>query len=193
VLNVFFDGAAAWFGVPALIGTGIFAIRMLLTLFGGHFGDLDSGGDAGHSGHADHSDPSSVFKFLTFQSIVAFAMGFGWAGLGALKGVGWGLVPSILAGVGGGMLMVWLIAILLKGVISLDASGNIAIDRAVGQEAEVYVEVPGRGSGRGQVRVVVNDRQRMFGAVSEAGVIPSRTRVRVLRANEDNTLTVEPA
>ena len=57
----------------------------------------------------------------------------------------------------------------------------------------MYIEVPGKGSGSGQVRVIVDQRQRMFGAISDGATIPSRTRVRVLRANADNTLTVEPA
>ncbi len=185
MLDLMLTGTAAWFGVPALLGTGVFAIRLLMAIFG-HMGhaDVDS-----HDGH----DSSDVFKFLSFQSIAAFLMGFGWAGLGALHGANLSMLPAFGAAIGGGAVMVWLMMMLLKLMVALNSSGNIAIDKTVGCEGEVAVEVPGNQSGRGQVRVVIEDRQRSYGAVSEGLPIPSRTRVRVVRANTDNTLTVEPA
>ena len=50
----------------------------------------------------------------------------------------------------------------------------------------VYVRVPARGEGRGQVRVVVNGRQRIFNAISEGGAVESKTHVRVTRVNSFN-------
>ncbi|CAG1001705.1 hypothetical protein PHYC_02936 [Phycisphaerales bacterium] len=189
MLDLFLSGNAAWFGVPALLGTGVFAIRLLMAIFG-HIGHADF--DSGHSdlGHAE--DSSAVFKFLSFQSVAAFLMGFGWAGLGALHGAHWSMAPAFAAAVGGGALMMWFIIMLFKALVSLNASGNVNIDQTVGCEGEVYVGIPGNQSGRGQVRVVIEDRQRTYGAVSAGQPIPSRTRVRVVRANTDNTLTVEP-
>jgi len=196
VLDMFLSGQAAWFGVPALIGTAIFAIRMVLMLVGGHAGglDLDHGGADLHTGgDADAHDAAGAFKALSIQSIMAFAMGFGWAGLGALHGANQSLMISTLIGVGGGVLMCWLLFILLRGVYALQSSGNINLDAAIGREGDVYVTVPAKGQGRGQVRLVLSERQRIYNAESDGEALPSQARCRVVRINEDNSVTVAPA
>ena len=53
----------------------------------------------------------------------------------------------------------------------------------------MYVTVPSDGK-RGQVRLVIDGRLRTFNAVSEEDVIKTKRRVRVVRVNRDNTLTV---
>ena len=85
--------------------------------------------------------------------------------------------------------MVWLLGLLLKMVYDLQSSGNINIKDAHGAEGSVYVSIPANGK-RGQVRLVINGRQRMFNAVTEGTPIDARSRVRVTRVNRDNTLTV---
>jgi hypothetical protein len=99
---------AIWFGVPALVGTVFFSLRMALMLIGGadadagfdvdvnfdvdvdfdvDVGDVDAISETG----GDPGDSTQAFKALSVQAIAAFVMGFGWAGLGALSGLGWGL------------------------------------------------------------------------------------------------------
>ena len=39
------------------------------------------------------------FEFLSLQSVVGFAMGFGWAGLAGLRGALWPWWGAVLAGV----------------------------------------------------------------------------------------------
>ena len=116
-------------------------------------------------------------------------MSFGWAGLGAYKGSDWAWHISLLCAAIGGVGMVWLLTLLLKFIYSLQASGNINIQDAMDAEGTVYVKVPSDGK-RGQVRLVIDGRLRTFNAVSEEGVIESKRRVRVVRVNRDNTLTV---
>lgn len=185
--QLFFGDSAGWFTVPALIGTAVFGLKLLMSLVGDVAGNLDIDIDA------DHTDPDTAFKFLSIQSIAAFLMGFGWVGLAAYHGSDWGWVTSAVLGVAGGAAMVWLLGILLKAVYDLQSSGNVTIRDAVGREGDVYVTVPGGSSGRGQVKVTIGNRQRIFGAVTEGEELPSATRVRVLKANEDNTLTVTRA
>jgi hypothetical protein len=48
------------------------------------------------------------------------------------------------------------------------------------------------GDGRGQVRVVVDERARIYNAVSDGDAIVTSSSVRIVRANDDNTLTVTP-
>ena len=47
----------------------------------------------------------------------------------------------------------WLLAVLLQGMYSLESTGTVSIEAALGTEGEVYATVPKRGAGRGQVRV----------------------------------------
>jgi hypothetical protein len=194
--DLFLGGGAAWFTVPALIGTVFFVLRMVLMLVGGDAGgDVDVDVDVGGvdvDTDLSHADPGDAFQILSIQTIAAFLMGFGWGGLGGLKGAGWGVTASFTFGLAGGAGMVWLLAKLLQAVFRLQASGNVGIDQTLDLEGSVYIAIPGDG-GRGRVRLIVNNRERFFNAVSEDEVLEPQTRVRVLRVNDDNSVTVTRA
>jgi hypothetical protein len=199
-LDALLSGPAAWFGVPALIGTALFLLRTIMLLAGAHHGtDFHSGGTDAVDTHGsvdhsvDHDKASSgAFKALSLQTITAFAMGFGWAGLAALNGFHKPILTSTLMAIFGGVAMVWLLALLLKAMHDLQSSGNISLESAIGREADVYLTVPPKGQGTGQVRVVIDDRMRIYNASSEADAAPTSSRVRIIKANDDNTLSVVP-
>lgn len=195
-MDLFFTQAAPWFAVPAILGTAFFLIRLILMTTGlGHAHDID-GGDVVLSDHAvdHHTDPAHAFKALSIQSIATFMMGFGWSGLGAYRAWGVGVPESMAIGVIGGVAMVWILATLLRNMYKLHASGNISIDAAIDHVGDVYVTVPAAGKGRGQVRVTINNRQRIYNATSTLPTdLTPATRVRVVQVNEDNTLSVMPA
>jgi len=190
MLELFFDNGAGWFAFPAFVGTFIFALRLVLTLAGGAGGaDLDLDMDVDAAGHT-HGDPGDAFKVLSVQVIAAFLMGFGWAGLGAYRGSELSWQWSLAIGAVGGVAMVWLLMILLRFIHSLQASGNINVRNALDAEGGVYVSIPGDGK-RGQVRVIIDGRQRIFNAISEDNApIDSKQRIKVTKVNNDNTLTV---
>jgi membrane protein implicated in regulation of membrane protease activity len=188
MLDALFDNGAAWFSVPAIVGTAVFLLRLVLMLVGGAAGDLDVSVD--HSGDIHHGEPGSTFQMLSIQSLFAFAMGFGWAGLGAFKSGGLEMPVSMIIAAAGGVAMVWLLALLLKGVHDLQSSGNVPIGSTVGREGDVYVTVPARGEGSGQVRVTVGQSQKIYNALSDGEALPTGTRIKVTKANQDNTLTV---
>lgn len=188
MLDQLFSGNTLFFSIPAVAGTLFFTFRLILMFTG--LGDLDADVDGFDGLDPSHHDSTESFKFLSIQSIAAFVMGFGWGGLGGLLGGGWDWSTSLLAGVVGGVGMVWLLSWLLKVVYDLQSSGNIAIEQAGGAEGEVYAGVPGKGEGAGQVRVIIGERQRIYNAVSEGEALPTRTRVRVVKVNDDRTLTV---
>ncbi|MBY0307910.1 MAG: hypothetical protein K2Q09_04130, partial [Phycisphaerales bacterium] len=70
--------------------------------------------------------------------------------------------------------------------------GNLSMNTAVGSEAQVYATVPAKGEGRGQVRVVVDTRERIVDATSDGPAIRSGERVRVVKAHADNSIVVMP-
>jgi hypothetical protein len=183
-MEMLFGEHAAWFTVPAIVGTGVFIIR--LALMG--MGDMETDVATGDS----HADPGEGFKILSIQAIAAFLMGFGWIGLACYRGAD-AVTPSMAAllGIGGGVLSVWVLGMLLRGVYNLQSSGNVPLSSLVGREGDVYVTVPPAGKGSGQVRVVVDKRERIVNAVS-AGDAPLATgsRVKVAKVNDDNTITV---
>ncbi len=163
---------------------------MLLAGAGHHLG-FDGHMDVGHDAGVDHhTDSGQDFQWLSIQSIASFAMGFGWSALGGLHGLHWDATRSAMLGGAGGAAMMYLLALVLKGMADLQTSGNIPIQSAVGQVGDVYLTVPASGAGRGQVKVNVDERQRIFNAVSGSDEIPTGTRIRVTGTNKDNTLTV---
>jgi hypothetical protein len=193
MLDDLFSGNMLFFSIPAIAGTFFFIIRMVMMFAG--LGDHHGGGDFDASAvdaTGDGHDSTEVFKVLSIQSIVAFLMGFGWGGLGGLRGAGWEFPTALVSALVGGVAMVWLLSWLLKLVYDLQSTGTVSIQSAVDAEGDVYVTVPARGSGVGQVRVIISERQRIYNAISEDQPLPTNTRVRVTRVNEDNTLTVSP-
>jgi len=187
--ELFFTGQALWFTVPAVAGTFFFMARLVLMLVTGT-------GDALHLDHdiamdVDHPDSSSAFKLFSVQAISAFLMGFGWGGLGAYRG--WGL-PALLSvpvgiAVGGGMM--WILAKLLTWIMRLQASGTLDMSSALFEEGTVYIAVPAGRTGKGTVRVVINERMQYYHAVTDGQAIPSQSPVRISAVNDDNTVTVE--
>ncbi len=190
-----FGGGAAWFTVPALLGTGIFLIRLIM-MFAGAGHDSDMGGHGGdvHAGDGHHDDHGQhgIMAVVSVQGLAAFAMGFGWAGLGAFQGLKWGIVQSMALGVGGGVAMAALFLVLMSTTRGLQSSGNIDFAKSVGMEGEVYATIPARGGGRGQVRIVVSGRQRIVQATSKEAEFATGTRVKVLEAKADNSVVVGP-
>jgi hypothetical protein len=188
-MEIMFSGHAVWFSIPAVFGTMLFLIRLVLMLVG--HADMGVDVDGGDAIDVHHGDSTDAFKILSIQTIAAFAMGFGWGGLGVLRGSDWPEWLAVPVGLASGIALVWLLAILIKGAYDLQTSGNVRLTDAVGADGMVYVTVPAEESGRGQVQLVLQNRQRMFNAVTRGPTLSSRTRVRVVGVNEDNTVTVE--
>jgi hypothetical protein len=206
MLDTLFANGNAWFTVPALIGTSLFVIRLVLMLLGagghhdggielGHGADGTTGADGGAAGGADpHSHASEAFKYLSIQSVSAFAMGFGWAAFAAKESLHWGFAASTGLGVVGGVGMAALLLTLLKSAMGLNASGNIDMSKAVGAAGDVYVEIP--PGQQGKVRLILQERARFFTAVSDGATgetLARHARVVVTRVNADGTVAVRKA
>ena len=200
MLGGLFEQKALLFTIPALMGTAIFLLKLGMMTLAGLGGDVDADVaadidvdvdadvDLGHD--VESGDSTEAFKLLSIQSVAAFLMGFGWGGVGGLLGFEWGFPMSLLLGVAFGGALVWLLGILMKAMYDLQSSGNVHIEDAVGTDGVVYANVPARGDGRGQVRVVIDERARIYNAVSDGDALDTGSRIRVVRVNDDRTLTV---
>ncbi len=189
MLDILFSGDVFAFSVPAILGTLVFLLKLAAMFAGADGGDADLDVDIDVDA-ADADGSTDAFRMLSLQAIAAFMMGFGWAGLGARLGFGWELIPSLAVGAAGGIALVWLLGLLLKAMYDLEGSGAVDLRRAVGVAGTVYVTVPGRGEGRGQVRVVIDGRDRTLTAVTEGEAIRSGAAVMITNIDAQRTATV---
>lgn len=185
MLTAMFSGDALWFTIPALISTGAFVIKLALLLIGADHGP-DFAADADIPDHGT----TPAFKLLSVQAMTGFLMGFGWGGFAALKGSAFPLLPSIGIGIGCGLVMMWILAMVLRAMTQLESSGNINTDDVIGREGIVDVTVPAERAGSGRIKVVIDDRQRSYPALTDGAELARATRVRILAAEGDNTLMV---
>ncbi len=187
ILNFEKYGDATVYFIMGLTATIIFMIRLGIALFfgddGGDF-ELDEGG-----GLADASDAS--FQLFSLLSVTAFFMGTGWMGLACRYDWGLGGGVSLAIAVGFGMFMMALAAYLMKWVHSLSEEKSYDTTTAVGTSARVYLTVPAKGQGEGQIEVNVSGRRKVMRAVSAGDELAAFTSVTVIAAQNDETLVVE--
>lgn len=186
--DVFFSGAAIWFTIPALVGTGLFLLKLILMLAGG-----DHGHDAGVDGHDFGGGHDADLHILSVQGVLAFLMGFGWVGLLVLSSTSAELILAGAAGLIAGGAAMYGMAKAMAGLKRLQSSGTVDVRAAIGSEATVYVTIPEAGKGAGQVMLVVGQKQRIYNAVSSGPALARNAKVRVLTVQGHNTLAVEPA
>jgi hypothetical protein len=193
-----FVGLEKLFLVFAIAGTVLFAVRLILQFLGGgvhhdigapvdvvptDVGTTDGGDVSGHDAYLS-------FKLLSFQGLTAFFMMFGWVGLAMMHQSGQGPLVSVVAAIGAGLVTVWIISWMFHWAGSFQSSGNINVHNAVGQEGEIYLGIPPAGIGK--VKVTVQERQRIYNAVSKDKTeIKTGQRVRVTEVTPQDVLIVE--
>ncbi|MEM1099251.1 MAG: hypothetical protein AAGH92_10745, partial [Planctomycetota bacterium] len=112
---------------------------------------------------------------------------------GLVARVDWELSPPVSAAASAGFgvgLMLFASSLLfyarkMTHEVKLDPSD------AVGKVGTVYMQIPGKGEGSGQVRVIVQGQQMTLNAISTAGPLESFKDVKVVDARGDGTLVVE--
>lgn len=194
-MDMLFGGLAPWFVFPALIGTGYLLIQMLLGQIGGDFDmdvdveldtDLEIGGE---------SESAHEVTLISIQSVSAFLLGYGWMGFAAFRFLELGFFGAVVIGIGSGFGVAYLMVRLLRALMKIQSDANVSLSSAVGKVGSVYARVPERGSGRGEVVLVINGSEHRFRAVQDGDEgIERHSSVRVVRANrDDNTIVVEHA
>lgn len=183
-LRLDFGIDAVIYAALALAGTLLFVLRLALSLLLGVGDEMDF-----DSGELDHGAGFPLFSLL---SLTAFFMGAGWMGL--IARVDWGInpTPAAFAAGGFGFFLMLLSASLMFGAKKLTSDVSYDVNTAVGRTGQVYMALPERGQGAGQVRVSVSGRSMIVAAVSIGPAIPAFTDVTILEARDDQTLIVQP-
>jgi hypothetical protein len=168
----------------------------------GHAGHLDAGGDADTDfdvaddadgdfdgdavGHASHVDDG--LRVFTVRGIVAFLAVGGWTGIALLRT---GEVTAMLGAVAAGMAALLFAALVIRWVLRLQGSGNIAVSNAVKQVATVYIPIPPARAATGRVTMLLQGRFAELDAVTDDET-PLKTgeSVRVVGVLGENCLVV---
>lgn len=174
------NGLELLFALCAIAGGTLFIFRLIL-MFMGHVGDTDVDGhvdfdgmhdvggvdvDGGHdfAGH-DASDSDVSFKLLSLQGITAFLMMFGLVGWAMMSQGDYHPMIPIIAGTAAGLATFWVMGKIFQFAISMQSSGTLKLQNAVGQEGSVYLTIKPNESGK--VQVAVQNRMMILDAVAE--------------------------
>lgn len=168
----------------ALVGTTFFMLRLLIALFFGGDGDID--GDLADSGG------DGAFSLFSLLSILAFFMGAGWMGLTCRVDWQLGSMVSALAATGFGFALMVMASGMMAFARKLSRSLEYDFSTAVGRVANVYMTIPARGEGKGQIQVSVSGRLKTLDAVSSGPKISQFGSAKVIEVRDDGTFVVEP-
>ena len=175
----FIGGPLFFFYAIALLASLLLVIQLLMTAFG-------------FDGAEGLDDVEFGAKVISFRSLTGFFGGFGWTAV-VLIGNDWSLTAATVAGIGVGLVFMFVFAYLMRILYGLKESGNIDLQGAIGQTATVYVSIPPEESGTGQVRVMVQGRLKVFRACTKSSTrIPAERTVLVEEKVGPATLMVSP-
>lgn len=176
-----FSDATVYFMLGAT-GSLLFLIRLLTMSIG-----MDSGSD-----FDTDIDGHGSFGLFSMLSIIAFMMAAGWVGLACR--VEWNLGSALSAVIAGtsGLALMGITSAAMFQMRKLDSAGKYDIKKTVGRTGRVYLTIPPRGAGAGQVEMNVDGRRAVVNAVSTGQEIASFSAVKVLEVTDDGTLVVEP-
>lgn len=165
----------------AIFGTSLFILKMLVSFIGGAMDSGDFGGGDIHDGDlpSDHGS-FSVFTFLSIQSLLAFFMGMGW--MGVIAGTQWEFrqIPTMLMAVGFGLFLLILNGVIMLLVRRLHSEAHYDLQTCKNRTGRVYMSIPPKGQGVGQVEVNVSGQRKIIRALSSGPAIPSFTDVQVI-------------
>lgn len=171
-----------FFGI-AFLSTGFMAIQLLLNLMGLAAAELDV--EVG-----DVDDPSGL-GLLSLRTILAFLVGFGWGGA-AMAQEGYPLPKSMPIATVSGIIFLLSVFFLMRFLHGLSESGNVEVtDKLKGKSGTVYLKIPSKREGNGQVQILVQGRLREVSAVTDGDEIATGVSVEVLEVLSGDVLLVQ--
>jgi membrane protein implicated in regulation of membrane protease activity len=178
------SGLTKLFAAVAIFGS-IWQLLFFISPFLGIGTDLDH--DSVDSGDNHAADG---VKVLSLRALVAGAVGFGWTGFLALRS-GMSVPVSCGLAVIGGLIFLYLIYGMMKMLMSLRQDGTLNYENAIGLPGRVYMTVPPRRQGKGQIEVHFQGRLVIAAAVTEGDEpLSPQTAVTVTGVEEATTLMV---
>lgn len=164
----------------------LFLIQVVMTFFGG---DFDAGEADGNADLAVDSDGGIDFQFLSVKNLIAFFTIFGWVGIVALKGNMAPIIAALIA-TASGLVMMLIMATIMYYMSKLTESGTLDLNNAKGKTGTVYLSIPAKRSGMGQVQIKVQGFQTLD-AMTDGDEIPTGAVVEVIETINNDILLVK--
>lgn len=152
------------------------------------------GGDFDHAGEghlAGHSSTIGLFKVLTFRALTAAITFFGLAAL-AMNSAGGKPLETLFVGVAVGIAAMFAVHWLMRQITRLKADGTVNITDAVGEQAQVYLRIPGSQSGAGKVLVALRQGTLELAAWTRGLEIPTGSTVQITHLVGTDAVEVIP-
>lgn len=146
----------------AVMGTVIFSIQFVMSMFGADSVDHSDATDIATMEMSDHADIAEL-NFFSIKSIVAFITFFGWAGV-IWGNLGW---SGLFIAVGCGFLMMFLTTLVIWLLLKMQQSGNINATDMIGHHATVYLRIPAGRVPGGRITVKMPGCTREVAAMAD--------------------------
>ncbi len=168
----------------AIPATLIFAIQIILALVGA---DADSDVEV----DADISDGFGGHIF-SLKTIISFLMMFSWSGIIAQTFGITQMASLIVISFVAGIITMLVVAFMLFSLTKLTYSGTMDMNNAIGHVGYVYLPIPEKMKGKGQIQIKVQGSLRTLDAMTEdLERIKSNTNVEVVALLENSILLVK--
>ena len=188
------------FVICATFGGALFVVRLILMFMGAADSEAPDGMDVdgmdvdGMDVHdmdvhdidsADGVHDADIsFKLLSLQGITAFFMMFGLVGWAMIRQGDYPPLVPIASGTVGGLATIWVMKKIFQFATSLQSSGTMDLNNAIGQEGTVYLTI--RPGDIGKVQVNVQNTLSVLNAITESTEeIKTGTDVRVVKIKAD--------
>lgn len=167
----------------------LFVLQIILTFFGGDADGMDADGDSDVS--VDH-DTGIDFQFITLKNLVAFFTIFGWAGIACLDS-GLGIGKSVIISTISGLVMMTIMASIVYFMGKLTDDGTLSLRNAIGKVGSVYLTIPAKREGMGQVQIKVQGLQTLDAMTDNEEEIKSGAIIEVVEILNNEILVVKPS
>ncbi len=175
-----------YFAIPFTI---VFSLQLILTMIGIDWHDTDfdvhDGFDVNHD-----ADSMDGFRLFTLRNFIIFFTGFGWAGIFAVH-AGFNPIVTVLIAFMVGSFLMFAVTGILFFMTKLTQSGNIRLTNAINVPGRVYLPIPGKMSGMGQVQLTIQGSVREMEAMTQEDALPTGTPVTVTEVVNDQILVVK--
>lgn len=167
----------------------LFIIQIFLTFFGGDIDGIEADGDSDLSIESDHGID---FQFITLKNLVAFFTIFGWTGIACLNG-GLGIGKSVFISTLAGLVMMTIMASIIYFMGKLTDDGTLSLKNAIGKVGSVYLTIPAKRAGMGQVQIKVQGLQTLDAMTDNEVDIKTGAIIEVVEILNNEILVVKPS
>lgn len=171
------------------LGLGIIILQTLFGMVMGHHGDI--GGSDGDSGAVDmQGGHGGGTDLVSIRSIATMLFGFGFGGAIFYKN-DFSLGFSACGGIVIGLALAALYIALMNSLYRLRSDGTAVLSEAIDRSGTVYMRIPGKMSGSGEIQVSFGGRMQNIKAYTQGFEISTGATVRVIALHGDQALIVE--